>query len=684
MFKWRGDRKPKAQPISEEGDEATRALDQLHDAIGLLQSGQPQSALPVFEAVSQILERLVDKESRRDLTGELASAYTNQASAAHQLGDPKTALATYEKAIAIYERLLLQEGQMQWSRTLAMTYTNKGHAATQLGNHNSAASLYHKAVMHYERLVEQEGRKDLSALLARAYLSTIRSHRLDGNRQAADPMMDRAVTLAERLISQGGHDDLAPEVTVLYVDQALSLARRGDSLAGVKLYDRALALRERLLQRTGDPDLASAYLAKTVFLNLAEDAKPAIALFERAITLYDRLIHQKGRRELAPNLAAAYVDQAVVTGKNGDIVGARALFDKALALYQRTIDEDGRGDLAPDLERAQRLKSEFPAPPPPTPTKPKAKPALAGSGDADAFGSTEIIVVKATKPPEDRAAILYNKLVESQEKAIDTYERLIRHESKHELAPLLGQAYLAKADRLLGEGHKHTALPLYEQGIALLERCVNEEGQREWLLTLAAGYRNKARALAPQAGLPFVDQAIALLTPPVQDATDPEPWPDLGRTYYAKALVLAGLGAGKTARQLQAQAIEVFTRLMEVEGRYDMRPDLEIVKQFPDIHGTKEPGPTYDKELDGDGTPGEDVERATPRAEDLAVSSLKEAIAVRQSGNPGAALPLFDDAISRLEELVQRYNRRDLVPDLERARKSRAVALSQIESSKAP
>jgi tetratricopeptide (TPR) repeat protein len=711
MFRWR---ERKSQPNPDEGDPASRALEQLQEAIQLMQAGQPQPAVPLLDEVTVHLARVVQQEGRLDLSGQLASAYTHKASAAHQLGDPRAALATYDQAIAIYERLLLQEGQMQWSRTLAMTYTNKGHAATQLGSHRAAGALYQKAVVHYERLVEQEGRKDLAPLLARACLSAIRSMRLDGNRQDAEPLVERAASLGERLISQGGHDDLAPEVAVLYMDQALSLARRGDSLAGVKLYDRTLALRERLFQRTGDADLASAYLTKTVFVNLAEESKPAIALFERAITLYDRLVNQKGRKELAPNLATAYLDMALVMHLSGDLAAARPLFDSAVALYDRVIEQDGRQDLGPDRERAQRLRSELPPVGPkrmPSEEPPSDTPAEGGYQKtvvADASDALEGVRTSRKGPPmnpEDRKELLHRKLIELQDKAIALYERVVRREDCRHLTPLLGSAYLAKADRLLGEGNTQGALPLYEQGVGVLERVVNQHEDRDWLLPLAQGYRNQGRASDPRAALPILEHAIALLSPPTHSAEDPEPWPELGWAYHAKALALLGIGAKITARQAQDQALAIFERLVQTEGRLDLRPELELIRDHADFRAAEPEAPAPEEAAPEQAAPeeamaSEDVppltdeeefpepapmprkEKEVNRPEDLAMASLKEAIAVRQNGNPEAALPLFDDAISRFEHLVQKDGRRDLLPDLERARKSRRVALTLIDGAK--
>jgi hypothetical protein len=194
--------------------------------------------------------------------------------------------------------------------------------------------------------------------------------------------------------------------------------------------------------------------------------------------------------------------------------------------------------------------------------------------------------------------------------------------------------------------------------------------------------------------LPILEHAVALLSPPTQPEDDPEPWPELGWAYHVKSLALLGIGAKISAQQFHAQALAIFERLLREEGRLDLRPDLETIRDHASFHIEEAP-PEMEAEQAAppEGEPNFDEEGAEPapqprkekevnRPEDLAMASLREAIAVRQTGNPEAALSLFDDAISRFEHLVQHDGRRDLLPDLERARKSRTVALTLIDGAR--
>ena len=75
----------------------------------------------------------------------------------------------------------------------------------------------------------------------------------------------------------------------------------------------------------------------------------AVALFDQAIGIFERLVNQEGRCELANNLASVYQNKAVTLKVLGDNSGAVALYDQAIKIRERLVDQEGRRELAAEL-----------------------------------------------------------------------------------------------------------------------------------------------------------------------------------------------------------------------------------------------------------------------------------------------------------------------------------------------
>jgi hypothetical protein len=96
------------------------------------------------------------------------------------------------------------------------------------------------------------------------------------------------------------------------VDKACAASYLGDNGVAVTLYDQAIAIRERLVHQEGRgelaDDLAVTYMNKAAVVSLLGDNRAAAALFDQAIAISERLVHQEGHSELAKNLAMTYLD----------------------------------------------------------------------------------------------------------------------------------------------------------------------------------------------------------------------------------------------------------------------------------------------------------------------------------------------------------------------------------------
>ena len=97
-------------------------------------------------------------------------------------------------------------------------------------------------------------------------------------------------------------------------------SRRGQVVADVAAYDEARRIFERLI-KAGRKDLENDLVNlchEAAFVHeTADDFSGALALFDRAIEIRERLVNVEGRRELANDLATLYMNKAVAVRSSG-------------------------------------------------------------------------------------------------------------------------------------------------------------------------------------------------------------------------------------------------------------------------------------------------------------------------------------------------------------------------------
>ena len=60
----------------------------------------------------------------------------------------------------------------------------------------------------------------------------------------------------------------------------------------------------------------------------------ALALYDRAIAIWERLVNQEKQAKPADNLAMAYVNKAMAVNAVGDSPAAVALYDRAIEVWE--------------------------------------------------------------------------------------------------------------------------------------------------------------------------------------------------------------------------------------------------------------------------------------------------------------------------------------------------------------
>jgi tetratricopeptide (TPR) repeat protein len=443
-----------------------------------------------------------------------------------------------------------------------------------------------------ERALRAGGRDPVEAAEILARHASSRRGRLVADVAA----YDEARRFYERLVN-GGRKDLEYDLANLCNNAAFVHETADDSSGALALYDRAIEILERVVNSEGRHelanDLAGLYQNKAVAVGDLGDYRAAVALYDRAIEICERLVNVEGRRELANKLASLYMNKTAVVSDLGDNRAAVALSDRAIEILERLVNVEGRRDLANDLAMVYSNKAK----------------AVCGLGDPraamglydQAIGIRERLVnVEGRRELANNLARLYmNKAIvvsglrDNQtavtlyNRAIEILERLVNVESRRELTDDLARLYMNKAVAVSDLGNNPAAMALYDRAIAILERLVNVEGRRELANDLSNLYMNKASAVMNlgdyRAAVGLSDRAIEILERLVNVEGRRELANKLGSVYIHKANVLNMLEPDRGAMGFYDRAIEILEGLVNVEGRRELANDLARLKAFRDL-----------------------------------------------------------------------------------------------------
>jgi tetratricopeptide (TPR) repeat protein len=288
------------------------------------------------------------------------------------------------------------------------------------------------------------------------------------------------------------------------VNLSLSLNNLGRLDDAVTEYDKAIAIYEKLVHEKGQfdlvSDLAGAYTNKGITLRLLGRLNDAIAEYDKAIAIREVLVHEKGRIDLVNYLAGGYLNKGGALDGLGRLDDAIVEFDKAIEIYEKLVHEKGRIDLANDLAMAYMNKGT-------------ALKSLQRLNDADteydkAIAIREVLFHKKGRIDlaSDLAMAYMNKgvtlallnrlndAIVEFDKAIEIYEKLVHEKGRIDLASDLATIYLNKGNALRLLDRFDEAVAECDKAIAILEALV-QKGRVELAHYLVAAYMNNGIAL---------------------------------------------------------------------------------------------------------------------------------------------------------------------------------------------
>ena len=158
------------------------------------------------------------------------------------------------------------------------------------------------------------------------------------------------------LIDQG-RKDLEHDLSILLINKAFVHESIDDIPGGVAMYDKAIEIWERLVHKEGRTELsnnlATVYRNKAVGVRGLGDNRAAVEMYDKAIEIWERLVHKEGRTELLGGLAQVRVNKASCLLELGEETEARDEARQGVQILRSEIQRTGRANLKNILEWAE-------------------------------------------------------------------------------------------------------------------------------------------------------------------------------------------------------------------------------------------------------------------------------------------------------------------------------------------
>ena len=310
--------------------------------------------LAIYDIVQRRFEKLV-ANGRSDLEMQLSMVYMDKALVHKTAGDSQGASLIYDRAAAIREKLALH-GTSASADSLALVYQNHASLLFELGDKEKSLELCDRAIEIRERLVVEEQQEKFADGLAVLYMNKGVALAALDQREYAVSTYDQAIDILSRLIREQSRRDLDKDLARAYQNKAMSLKALMRFVQAFQCYDHAIAVFERLIQagrREVRVDLAGACMNKaSLFLDLGHKQE-IIEISRRAVALMEELVTNEGHAELSHLLARAYTKLGNALLVAEDYEAGIALSDRAVELWKRVVNLDGRHEFLAEFQQAE-------------------------------------------------------------------------------------------------------------------------------------------------------------------------------------------------------------------------------------------------------------------------------------------------------------------------------------------
>jgi len=239
-----------------------------------------------------------------------------------------------------------------------------------------------------------------------------------------------------------------------------------------------------------EQELAEIYNNKALVHNFLSDPKGIIEVYYKGIELLEKLVYEKGRRELEENLVHFYRNKGYALICLGKLEEAVLFFDKGIQIYEKFVYEKEKWRFLFELANLYQVKGFV-------------------LTELNKFNEAILFLDKAEAILEElvfdegrwefsnwlarlyfRKGNYYSKLekfimaIYYLDKAIEIREKLVFEEGKWDISEELAILYKNKGHMLAYLGKLEEAILFLDKAIKIIEKLVNNENKSEFLVKL--------------------------------------------------------------------------------------------------------------------------------------------------------------------------------------------------------
>lgn len=317
-------------------------------------------------------------------------------------------------------------------------------------------------------------------------------------------------------------------------------SRKGAAVADLAIYEEAERQFKAALSVWSSKiaeRLANLLSNKAVVCDSLDDVEGCINSAEQCIAIYQRLVEQEGRQDLANKLAEELLGKAEYLICSGNLAAALQESDKSIAIMRRLVENEGRREYYNTL--AQALHS--------------AGDTLWGMGNL--AGSIEY----------------YNQCIEIHQRMLAQGWRNIYDDS-------MAMALISRANAYHSMGNYTAAINDDDKSIAIYRRIVDLEWRSGKIINLGLLLWNKAGAVFETGdvteAIKIIDESIATF----RRIIDQEEWPAATRWFamatMSKGVMLLNMGDLAKSEEYLSRSVNILLPMVEQEGRRALAADL--------------------------------------------------------------------------------------------------------------
>jgi len=299
--------------------------------------GDVPGAIAAYDQAIQCCKNVVGKFPVPDqVESFLATLYLNKAKTLNSVNDLAGADALLTEAVRLSESVSMRRPEELGQ--FAAACNNKGEVLRHLGKAEASLEWYDRSIDIRKKLLASDP-KSVALGLAQAYLNKAEALKSAGTFPPALEAYDAALDLI------GSAAAYQRSATLL--GKADTLRIMGQIRRAVECCEEALTIRQRLAASGSDWALGAALAQVYMFLgtllqSVTGTRRLAPEWYGKAVAIYDRLVREQGKSDLAFDLFHAYARLAAglqVAGEKGE----REAYDQAFALLGRFPDFHKQG-----------------------------------------------------------------------------------------------------------------------------------------------------------------------------------------------------------------------------------------------------------------------------------------------------------------------------------------------------